>query len=160
MLFSWVISQVLSAVFLTIYNWWPVFCDVFHICESCWKMLKVRWKFVKYSYETSRKLSDEVKKAKFRDRRGRGGGGGWQTVDQNLPRYSSNAFNCFFDKQKNYKMLDKKGELFVKDIVWSVKTARKSSENRLRGEQFMLGNRMYSRANLPIGSLRCIRYCA
>ena len=46
---------------------------------------------------------------------------GGETVDQNLPRYSSNTLYCFLDKQKNYKMLDKKGELFIKDIVLSVK---------------------------------------
>ena len=42
---------------------------------------------------------------------------GGETVDQNLPRYTSNTLYCLFDKQKNYKMFDKKGELFIKDIV-------------------------------------------
>ena len=31
------------------------------------------------------------------------------TVDQNLPKYSSNTLYYFFDKQKSYKLLDKKG---------------------------------------------------
>ena len=34
--------------------------------------------------------------------------GGRGAVDQNLPRYSTNTLYGFFDKQKTYKMLDKK----------------------------------------------------
>ena len=50
------------------------------------------------------------------------------TIDPNLPRYSSNNFHYYFDKQENYKKIDKTGG----DISQRY-CMRKSCKNRQLG---------------------------
>ena len=58
------------------------------------------------------------------------------TVDQNLPRYSSNTLYCFFDKQKTYKMLDKKGGVIHQRYCLKYKNSWKKLEKKVGGKDY------------------------